>query len=80
VISFNLSEKHAPDRFCADIIICAKQAARNAQAFKVDLAYELTLYALHGALHLFGYDDKKPKDRLVMQKKQEELLKKNAYS
>jgi probable rRNA maturation factor len=80
VISFDLSEKHASNRLCADIVISAPQAARNARAFKTNLAHELTLYALHGALHLFGYDDRNQKDRLIMQKKQEELLKKNAHS
>ena len=38
------------------IIIALPVAARNARARSVGLADELALLAVHGALHLLGYD------------------------
>ncbi len=35
---------------------------------------ELTLYIIHGILHLLGYDDIEETDRLLMHSKQDEIL------
>jgi hypothetical protein len=41
-----------------------------------DVHTELCLYVIHGVLHLCGYDDRNPKDKAAMRKKEREYLKK----
>jgi probable rRNA maturation factor len=43
-----------------EILICAAIALENAERFRTDLQDEITLYAIHGLLHLHGYDDISP--------------------
>ena len=49
-------------------------ALRNSRVFNMPLEKELVLYVIHGILHLFGYDDEKPKERLRMFRKQDSVL------
>jgi probable rRNA maturation factor len=51
-----------------EICISARAAARFAKKRKGDFSGELTLYLVHGWLHLAGYDDRKPKDRRAMRR------------
>jgi probable rRNA maturation factor len=41
-----------------DLAVCVDVALREADARAVPLADELTLYIVHGLLHLLGYDDR----------------------
>lgn len=54
---------------CADIIVSTDAAVRNARTFKTTSEYELFLYAVHGVLHLCGYDDCTGRKRKRMQQK-----------
>jgi probable rRNA maturation factor len=60
VLSFaadpDASEPGAP-RYLGDIVIAVPVAAAAAQAAGQDLAAELALLAVHGLLHLLGFDD-----------------------
>ena len=67
VLSFDLDS-------CGQILISSDMALRNSRIFNTPLEEELVLYVIHGILHLFGYDDEKPKDRLKMFKKQDSIL------
>jgi probable rRNA maturation factor len=58
-----------------DIAISTDTAIRNARIFKTSNFHEIYLYVIHGVLHLLGYDDTSKKDRLIMQKREEFLLK-----
>jgi probable rRNA maturation factor len=49
-----------------DIVINAELAAREAAAHHWRRDAELALYALHGFLHLLGYDDHAPAARVKM--------------
>jgi len=40
-----------------DIIVSVDTALRNSRIYKTSPYHELELYALHGCLHLLGYDD-----------------------
>jgi len=51
-----------------EICISAQAAARFARRKKRDFSGELTLYLVHGWLHLAGYDDRKPKDKRAMRR------------
>jgi len=57
VLSFPLGEKAADGRFyLGDIVIAVPVAARQARAKGHALDRELRLLAIHGFLHLVGYD------------------------
>ena len=47
-----------PDGICdlGDVVICTDQAARQARSADRSYAIELEVLALHGLLHLMGYD------------------------
>lgn len=57
VLSFPAGER-APDgeRDLGDVVICTDQAARQAAGAGRSYARELEVLALHGLLHLLGYD------------------------
>lgn len=73
VLAFDESDKEK-DRLLADIAISCDTAARNARIYQTSVLYELCLYAVHGILHLSGYDDKTPTQRIRMQNKAEKIL------
>ena len=70
VLAFNLTDSPNLGVMLADVIISADTALSNSRAFKTSLFYELNLYALHGLLHLLGYNDHNPKDAKLMRKKE----------
>lgn len=49
-----------------DIAIAVEYAERQAKARKVSLSQELCYLAIHGALHLAGFDDEEETDRIKM--------------
>jgi probable rRNA maturation factor len=57
-----------------DIYICQEVAKRQAKELGHSLFEELLTLAVHGALHLVGYDDYKPKDKRLMFKRQEHIV------
>jgi len=60
-----------PDDGCrrlGDVAINRDLAAREARDRGVDTAEELALYAVHGLLHLLGFDDHDPDDRAAMRR------------
>lgn len=63
VITFPGDEE---DDLAGEICVCADFAARQAPLFDNDFDHELTLYLVHGWLHLAGYDDIEDEDRLAM--------------
>lgn len=87
VITFNLSERSGakPDTdsqtsaektqpIDGEIVISVDTALRESQTRAHDLASELALYAVHGTLHLLGYDDNTPEEAARMHKKEDEIL------
>jgi probable rRNA maturation factor len=67
VLSFDLDS-------CGQILISSDMALKNSRAFDTPFEKELVLYVIHGILHLFGYDDEKPKDRSRMLRKQDSIM------
>lgn len=59
-----------------EVFICPKVAKLYAQEHDLPPFTELIRYAIHGLLHLIGYDDMHLKDARAMRKKEEEVLKK----
>ena len=61
-------------RLLGDLAVCVDVAEREAKSRGRPLADELTLYCLHGLLHLIGYDDVTPAKQTRMWKAQRRLL------
>jgi len=56
VISFTLSAEGEPD-LVGELVISTEMAAATAKEVSAEPAAELSLYVVHGLLHLCGYDD-----------------------
>ena len=57
-----------------EILIGVPVAAANARKFRYPVDHEVALCAIHGLLHLLGYDDLTEKERVIMHARQEEIL------
>lgn len=57
-----------------DLAVCVDVAAREGAARERSTGDELTLYCLHGLLHLIGYDDVTPAKQKRMWQAQRRLL------
>jgi len=89
VISFALEEMGEDEvpivgadipRILGDIIISMDTAKVQAEEFGHSMDRELGFLALHGFLHLLGYDHMNPEDEKVMFTKQKEILDKYGLS
>ncbi|MDA3838794.1 MAG: rRNA maturation RNase YbeY [Candidatus Delongbacteria bacterium] len=58
-----------------EILICVDEAKRQARQYKVKLINELNRLVFHGLLHLIGYKDQTKKEKEIMHKCENELLK-----
>ena len=61
-------------RVVGEIYLCPAVAAEAARHFGTTLADECVLYAVHGMLHLAGYDDTEPVARQAMRRAERRLL------
>jgi probable rRNA maturation factor len=73
IITFGLSEPGQPIQ--AEVYISIDRVKDNARQFRTPLKEELHRVIFHGALHLCGYKDKKPKDQAIMRKMEDKYLK-----
>lgn len=63
-----------PDEYLGDIAICYERAVEQAEEYNHSLERELAFLAVHGSLHLMGYDHMTKEDEAAMFAKQEEVL------
>ncbi len=79
VISFALEDddtfKLDDYRVLGDIYICIDRAREQANEYGHSFKRELSFLAIHGLLHLLGYDHMDKEEEEVMFSKQEEVLK-----
>jgi probable rRNA maturation factor len=68
VLSFVL--ERTADRLHGEIVVSAETAIARCNEFGWGPREELTLYLIHGALHLVGYDDKSSLDRKEMRRRE----------
>jgi probable rRNA maturation factor len=61
-------------RFLGDIIICLDVATEQAEEYGHSIEREMGFLAVHGFLHLLGYDHMNEKDEKAMFGRQEEIL------
>jgi probable rRNA maturation factor len=60
--------------YLGDVLIALPFAKRQASEIGRDLADELLLLAVHGTLHLLGYDHAEPAEEIQMWARQDEIL------
>ena len=83
VLSFPAQEGEellAPPGFLGDIMICYARASQQAETFGHSRIRELAFLAVHGMLHLMGYDHMQPEEEAVMRKRQTEIMQKVGIS
>lgn len=61
-----------------EIVVCVDEAIMQARRFRTSWKLELLRYAIHGGLHLLGYDDKCAHERRQMKREEDRLLAKMA--
>lgn len=76
VISFALcdDEEIIPTNELGDIFICIDRAVEQAAEYGHSISREIAFLAVHGYLHLCGFDHMTKEEETVMFKKQEEIL------
>ncbi len=78
VMAFDLAETRPRHRkktaLEGEVIVSAETARREAKDRGHSPAAELTLYALHGTLHLLGFRDGKSSDAQAMHRVEDEIL------
>ena len=78
VITFPMMEEDplTQEKILGDLLISFETAERESAQRKIPIQKELILYAIHGFLHLHGYDDHATADRKKMHRTQDQILKK----
>jgi len=76
VLSFPMAEAPVLE---GEIVVSADTARREAAARGHAAAHELMLYAVHGVMHLLGYDDHEPADRRRMRSAERRALEALGY-
>lgn len=73
VISFDLSDDNI---ILGEVYICYPQAERQAKEYGVSVEDEILRLAIHGVLHLLGFEDDTEEKRKEMNKLEDMFLKK----
>ncbi len=71
IITFDYSNG---DTLSGEIYISIDRVSENAEEFRTAFQDELDRVMIHGVLHLAGYKDKKPAEKVLMRKKEEACL------
>jgi len=80
VLSFSMLEGESfqeewdAEVLLGDVVISLQAAVRQAEEYGHGIRREVAYLAIHGVLHLLGYDHLKEEDRQAMRKKEEEIL------
>ena len=74
VLAFNLSDKKEKNVILADIMISVQEALKQAASYKTTPDYELSLYIVHGLLHILGFNDHTPAQIKLMRKKESQYV------
>ncbi len=60
--------------YIGDVVICPQKAKRQAKEYKHSLKREVSFLALHGLLHILGYDHIEKEDEVIMQNLSNKIL------
>jgi probable rRNA maturation factor len=79
VLTFPIDQNAAGAVLSGEVVVCVPEAKRQATLRKISPRLELLLYAVHGMLHLLGYDDRTARDFQVMHRTEDEILTKLGF-
>jgi probable rRNA maturation factor len=74
VLTFPLEADKRGRTISGEVVVCVPEARRRARELGVGVERELLLYALHGMLHLCGYDDRTPAAYRTMHRTEDQIL------
>jgi rRNA maturation RNase YbeY len=74
VISFRLDYMEDTKYIDGEVYLSTEMAESNATEYKVRTTDEICRYAIHGLLHILGYDDNSLEDKEKMRKLEEHYL------
>ena len=72
ILTFEIERKN--NALEAELYISLDRAQENAMRYKVTLRNELARLAIHGMLHLAGYDDKSPAAKKKIRRKEQDFI------
>jgi probable rRNA maturation factor len=75
VLTFELDHDARGRVTAGEVVVCVPYALGHARKSGVPARDELLLYALHGMLHLCGFDDRTTRDFAKMHRREDEILK-----
>src|SRR5581483_4850985 len=61
-------------RVMGDVFVCPETASNYIASYAGDVYHEITLYVIHGLLHLLGFDDIDDEDAKEMRQAEKEYL------
>jgi probable rRNA maturation factor len=80
VIAFPLGDELDPD-YLGEVVVSVQEAAKAAREFGWSWQKEVSLYMVHGILHLIGYTDTTKSAKAIMEQKQRGIMDKiKAYN
>jgi probable rRNA maturation factor len=74
VLTFPLDYDGRGRPVAGEVVVCVPEARRRAREHEVSVERELLLYALHGLLHLCGYDDRTGPAFRAMHRTEDQIL------
>jgi probable rRNA maturation factor len=74
VLTFELEHDPRGRVVAGEVVVCVPWAVREARRLGMAARDEVLLYAVHGLLHLCGYDDKTDRDFAAMHRREDEIL------
>lgn len=74
VLTFPLDHDRGGRPVAGEVVVCVPEARRRAKEHGVPVERELLLYALHGLLHLCGYDDRTGRAYRAMHRTEDQIL------
>jgi rRNA maturation RNase YbeY len=74
VLTFPLEEDRRGRVLAGEVVVCVPEARRQARARGLAVERELLLYALHGMLHLTGFDDRTDAGYRAMHRTEDMIL------
>ena len=74
VLTFPLETDRRGRPLSGEVVVCVPEARRRARELGTDERREALLYALHGMLHLGGFDDRTPRGYRTMHATEDAIL------
>lgn len=74
VITFNHRDQHDAAELHGEIFVCIDEAVALAPRFRASWQAEVIRYAIHGLLHLQGFDDHESTERRAMKRVENRVM------